>query len=912
VSRHHDEQTRQGNGLASTSVTELIGRDAELHRVQALLDAGARIVTLWGPAGVGKTRLARACARAPVGFDASWFVDLSAAVDWAGVVAAVSGAIGAIMQPASVERVAEQIGRALAARGRVLVVLDNFEQVVADAAANLGRWSAVAVDATFLVTSRETLGLGDEVVYEVPALTAEAACELFAVRALAAGRAVAPEDGPLVRHIVNQLDCLPLTVELAAAQVPLLGVAELRSRLTQLALLDSGRRDVDDRQRTVRGALNWSWRLLSGAEQRALAQCSVFHGGFTIAAAEATLIGEPLALPTVAVLRTLHRRSLVQSRVTDGGEVRCSLLFAVRELAAEHLARDPRLGDGAELRARHATYFAHVAERWAARAAGPDGKEMLRQLAIERDNLLSAHAYAAAGDPRLAIRLALALAPLLLAHGPLDRLRQLIDEALRAAGPHEDSLLGTALVTRALAARRLGDASGAIADFDRALELARRIGDPGLEARALCERGRWAAEQSQCPAAVVYLEAALALAVTAGDRAIEAEVLTNLGYAMWYDGKLASAEALYRRALPLAQAEQNVALEGRIVDHISALAYERGDLDAFIVATHVARRLALQAGDQRHVAMLTMGLALGAAEQGRADEADQLFAECLAGLRAAGDVVGEGHCLANVGWEEMRARRGLGRAHFERALTLLEGAHIGWADGLVRATLAAVAAMEDRIDDARDLIAQAERHMETVTDPRLHDTARLHYAHLEVALARRAEAHGDEPLAARLRAAVRALLEREPTDPDAGRSDARLARLILERALAGSVIEAPPAPPASPSLFDDVLLIAPDAAGFRPPGGAWVDLSRRKPLRRILMALAAGKILTTEDVLRAGWPGESVMPQAGAARVHVAIATLRRLGLGPALSRGPTGYCLDPRIPIRSAIPAATQASQHP
>src|SRR5688572_72697 len=188
----------------------LIGRDADVAAVVGLLEAGARVVTLWGAAGVGKTRLARACAERAVGgggFAASWFCDLSAATTADGVCSVLSDALGARMEAAAEQAVA-QLGRALAARGRVLVVLDNFEQVVAAAPELLGAWTAAAGDASFLVTSREALGLGDELLHEVAPLAAVAAAELFAERAAAAGRAPAADDARLVGEIVRRLDCL--------------------------------------------------------------------------------------------------------------------------------------------------------------------------------------------------------------------------------------------------------------------------------------------------------------------------------------------------------------------------------------------------------------------------------------------------------------------------------------------------------------------------------------------------------------------------------------------------------------------------------------------------------------------------------------------------------------------------------
>lgn len=891
-------------------MTELVGRQTDLQRIQSLLDAGARILTLWGPAGVGKTRLARACARHAAGFSARWFVDLCAATDWCGVATAVSQALGVALQPLSEDGAGEQLGRALAGRGRVLLVLDNFEQVIADAAGLLARWSAIAADATLLITSREILALGDEVVHEVVPLAPEAACALFAIRARAAGRPVAPADQPLVEQIVSRLDGLPLVVELAAAQVPFLGVTGLRSRLSDLEILDSGRRDLDARQRTLRGALDWSWRLLSRGEQRALAQCSVFRGGFTLAAAEATLVGEPGAESTIAVLRALHRRSLVQSRVVEGGEVRCSLLFAVRDFAAEHLARTELAVEGpagAAIRDRHAVYFADAAGAWAERALGPDGKDMLRRLAIERDNLLAAHAHAVTRDPALAIRIGLALEPLLLAHGPLDVLWRLVDEALRVAGTADHALRG-----RALRARPGGPPAGRFGERDRRLRS--RARDRAPDRRA----------------------------TPRGERAERARVVGRGAGPLRRGGRPARGGARARGRGRRSRDRDRGPRQPGLRDVVRGQAHRRrailpsgaapgpGDRQRRARGAHhrehgvarlrarrsraLRRQLAGRAGARargrrpapRREADDEPGARCGGA--GHVDEADRLFAQSLAGLRAAGDVVGEGHCLANVGWEEMRSGRGHGRAHFERALTLLDAAHIGWASGLVRATLAGIAATEDRVDEARDLIEQAQRFMASVADPRLHDTARLHYAHLDLALARRAQAQGDDALAARLRASVRALLAREPTDPDSGRSDARLARLVLERALAAAAIEAPPAGP-EPAMTDEhALLIARDATAFRPPHGAWVDLSRRKPLRRILAALMSAGEVTTEELLRIAWPGERVSAQAGAARVHVAISTLRRLGLGAALGRGATGYYLDRRNPMVTDVQAPMQA----
>lgn len=863
--------------------TNLIGRAGDLERIHALIDAGERLITLWGPAGVGKTSLARACAT-----PTTPFVDLTAARDWSGVMTTVADVLGAPLPQCSGPKAIEHLARVVAARGRVLIVLDNFEQVVADSAAPLGAWSTLCPQATFLVTSREKLLLGAEVIHEVTPLAPRAASELFVARALAAGHASIAEDAPAIEEIVRQLDGLPLAIELAAAQMPVLGAAELVARLPLLEIFDGGRRDVDARHRTLRGALDWSWRMLGGEEQVALAEISVFRGGFTLAAAEATLsCGAANVLPT---LRSLHRRALVQARRTEGGEVRYSLLFEVRAFAAERLAA---MGEaGVSMRARHATYFVEAATRWASEARRGHSADRWRHLSIERENLIGAHGFSTSGAPENALRIALALEPLLLLRGPLSLLARLVDEVTTTEAEVAPALLGRALCARALAAWRQGEAACALAEFDRALAIARRISDRHLEAVVLNERGRSVTEQSLSKAAVVQLEDALALAVSVGDRDLECEVLANLGHAMWYDGQFAAAEAFFLRARPLSRASANPALEGRVLAQLAFLALDRGRPEEAMPDLEIARTLFRRAGNHRYAAILTMDLAIGASDLGRIEEADALFAEALGTLREAGDSVGEGHCLANIGWEEIRHRRGLGRAHFERALVVLEGAGIGWAEGLICATLAAIEATEDNIDAARVMMARARRGMETVGDLRLHDAARMHYLHVDLALARRARLDGDDALAARLHAEVSAHLAQCSSEPDDERSDCRFARLFLERALAGELRAGEAAVPAN------ALLVAREATAFRAPGHVWVDLSRHKVLRRILSALVHREHLTVDELLQEAWPDERVSPRSGASRVHVGVATLRRLGLGALLARGPKGYYLDRSIPI--------------
>jgi predicted ATPase len=895
----------------------LIGREAEVGTVFGLVEAGARLVTLWGPGGVGKTRLAaevagRLCADG--GFAAWWFCDLSAARNADGICAQVSDVLGLRVAAATAAETIDPIGRALAARGRALVVLDNFEQVAFAAPAVLGPWIVSAPEVCFLVTSREALGLGDEILCEIAPLAPAAAVELFDERARSIQRAVAPSavDPRIVEEIVERLDRLPLAIELGAAQLALLGLPDLFARLAQsMDVLDGARRDLPDRQHTLRRTIDWSWRLLSAAEQAGLAQLSVFAGGFFPEAAERVLVVTGAGAPTpLALLQSLRRRSLIQVWDPEvGGELRCRLLVAVREHAGERLADS---GAAGAARARHSAYYAEAGADWAAAVRGQGGPRALRLLSLEQDNLIAAHRTAVVENPPAAGRAlaaALALEPLIAARGPLDVLRRLVDDALGAGVAVPDALAARAL--RARGRSRLAGAAAALTDFDRAEALARRAGDVALAASVLTERGRCIAEQGHGKHAAAVLEQAVALARSVGDHSGEAEALTNLAMNAWYDGRLADAAGCYAEAADAARAVGDRVLEARIRGNLGCLAYERGDVDEFIAVTEEARALVVAAGDQRHAAILATNLGAGVGEQGRFADAETSFAEALTALRAIGDVVGEATCEANLGWTaQRRAGPAAGRAHFERALALLRGRGVDWAEGLVRASLAAALAAADRLDEAARHEALAEPIMARVSDGRLRDAATVLAGHIDLARARAAAAAGDRAAAVRHHAAAQTRLA-DDAGPEGARSMVRFARSLLQRALAEGDATAVPerpagaAPPASPTAdATAALLVCVDAAWFRPAGAAWVDLRRRRALRRVLLALierrltAPGAALTTAELLAAGWPGERVLAAAGAARVHVAVSTLRRLGLAGLLRHDDAGYALDPAADV--------------
>ena len=326
--------------------------------------AGARLLTVLGPGGTGKTRFV-------VRYGWTWlgdrsggihFCDLSEATSLDGVFNAVAVALGV---PLGGGDPAAQLGHAIAGRGRCLVVLDNFEQVVEQAPLTVGRWLDRAADATFIVTSRERLHLsGEEIFPTEPLPLGKEAIELFAARAKAQRPEFEVNDANRgeVAEVVRLLDGLPLAIELAAARVGMLTPAQLVERMRNRFQLLAGVRGPVARRATLRAAIDWSWDLLAPWEQAALAQCSVFEGGFTLHAAEAVLDLSVWseAPATMDIVQALLDKSLLRlwmgndQRRYDIDEPHFGMYVSIHEYARARLGEPAR---GAA-QARHGRFFA--------------------------------------------------------------------------------------------------------------------------------------------------------------------------------------------------------------------------------------------------------------------------------------------------------------------------------------------------------------------------------------------------------------------------------------------------------------------------------------------------------------------------------------------------------------------------
>ena len=391
-----------------------VGRTAELRALAARLDVGARLLTVLGPGGTGKTRFVRRYGWSWLGDwpGGVYFCDLSEARSLDGILFAVGSTLDV---PLGKDEPATQLGHAIASRGRCLVILDNFEQVVEHAPVTLGRWLDRAAEAAFVVTSRERLHLPGEEIFTIEPLPLDKeAIDLFAARARAQKPDFVVDDTnrAAVAEVVRLLDGLPLAIELAAARVRVLSPAQLVERMRDRFHLLTGVRGASARQATLKAAIDWSWDLLTPWEQAALAQCAVFEGGFTLEAAEALLelSDLPDARPAIDVVQALVDKSLLRTWVPaaqgryDVEEPYFGMYVSVREYAWEKLkASGPAAEEAAET--RHGKYFACFGTEEALEALfRHGGGRRRRALALELDNLVAACRRAVGrGDGNVAV-----------------------------------------------------------------------------------------------------------------------------------------------------------------------------------------------------------------------------------------------------------------------------------------------------------------------------------------------------------------------------------------------------------------------------------------------------------------------------------------------------------------------------
>lgn len=778
--------TLDGRASLPGEPSTFVGREEVLDTLDAMIVGGERLVTIVGPGGMGKTRLALRLASAHLHnsngqlWSGIWFCDLREARSLEELCHVVARTLGVpVDEGRGVRAVVEQLGAAIAARGRALLILDNFEQLVEWASLSVVRWLEAAPKVCLVVSSREPLRVAGESIFELPPLTVpepamkaipgatSEAEQLFIERAqcVRSSWAHGGDDIEHIAEIVRRLEGVPLAIELAAARMSILSPAKILARLErQLDLLTRKSAQIASQHASLRAAIEWSWELLEPWERSTLAQLSVFCGGFSLEAAESVVDLDSSSgdLPWVGdILESLQERSLLQvvEEQASDGELRFGLLECIRGFAAEKLEAS---GDVESCQRRHAEFYTSLCSQWAHLGEKGGQAPQLAQLALERENMMAIPRRVAElsaptpTDALAALEAVLCLDPVLSTSGPFNTHLELLDHVIsladeRGAGYVPLGKLARALHARAEARRTRGRFAESVADCQRALTLARAAADRWVEGRVLWNLGAVADSEGRLEEAIEILQRALVIQREVGDRIAEGKSYGLLGViTLWLTRYDESREYLQRAQVVL---------------------HEQEDL---------------------YEAVFLGCLAAVNQETGALNEARMQYERAITALREIGSRRHEGMFLGYLGgleWEQHRqeqAKRRLNEAS-EIAREVGDRMHVA----LFIAMLAAIDASDDRLhetargfDAAEAVLHEFEARDEGSAEP-YRTAIQLHRSHLDLALSRRAELTGPGEEAARSRATAQRRINaaQDPDAPTARSDDVRFALRMLRRAM---------------------------------------------------------------------------------------------------------------------------------
>jgi predicted ATPase/DNA-binding CsgD family transcriptional regulator len=681
-------------------LTSFVGREKEIADLEKLLTTQARLLTLTGPGGSGKTRLALAVSSGLARHfeDGVWWVELAPISDSDLVPQAVAQALMIREEPG--RSLTETLARDLAPT-RLLLVMDNCEHLISSCARLANVVLSACPEVRILATSREALAVEGEMGWPVQPLSAPEAgnlgagelehyeaVRLFVERAryrkpdfVLDDRNAAP-----VAEICGRLEGIPLAIELAAARIGTLAASQISNRLERsLKLLTSADRSAPERQRTLRAALDWSYELLEADERELFGRLSVFAGGFTLEAAEAVGAGGRIEeIEVLDILTLLVDKSLVLV-VGHDGEARYRLLEPVSQYAWEKLRE---YGEESQARMRHAEYYLALAEEAEPGLSGAHQGKWLERLEAEHDNFRAALGFSLeGGDGGLGLRLAGVLGGFWYKRGYLREGRWWLEREISAGGTSSAMERATALDQAGWMALYQGDLEPSVEFLRESLRLFKGLEDePGIAA-SLAKLGHAVLHQDDRDYLAALCQEAEALRATFTDRPAIGELLVFLGMVELYEGDVERAVSLLEESLDLFRAlgnaplaggpenekdiELSTAIElvaGQAQEYLWLSALEAGDLDGATSLIEEELRPLRDLGNKPKISYCLLGLAAIAALRGRPDHAARLWVAAEALRKEIG--------LALVLWDHAvtdyeallaGTRSQLGEAGWERA-----------------------------------------------------------------------------------------------------------------------------------------------------------------------------------------------------------------------------------------------------
>jgi predicted ATPase/DNA-binding SARP family transcriptional activator/Tfp pilus assembly protein PilF len=662
ITRSTPQTERPRIGSLPAPPNPMIGRGRDVEELLDLLcNADVRLVTITGPGGVGKTRLALEAASlaADEFVDGTGFVSLAPVRDPALVLPVIAQSLG--LELSSDDSPLNVMQSALQDR-KMLLVLDNFEQILEEAPI-VAELLAGCPELTVLATSREPLHLRPE--HEFPllplpvpdparAMTAAglsryAAAELFVQRAIAVKRdfALTDRNAPDIGLLCARLDGLPLAIELAAARIRHLDPDQLVAGLThRFELLADGYRDLPPRQRTMRTAISWSYDLLAPAEQGLFRHLSIFTGGFTIDAA-IRLAGDRSNQHDVsALVAALADKGLLRIE-GDADAPRFDMLETIRQFGLDMLAAS---GELSEIERAHTEWFVELAERAQPELTGPDQGAWFDRLNIEQANFRAALERAVRDpDDQLALRLTASLWRFWWSVGSAREGRGWVEQALAIQHPSPPALRARALYAGGELSEALGDYDRANSWYEEALHLRQEAEDDAGAAEVLNGMGLIARNRGELDRAEELHERALSILQRTEQRRAIASTLNNLGAVAYFRGDIEQTASCWNQALDVVRAiEDDRALIG-LLGNLGALALMQNDPQRAISLHEEGLGIARRIGDVNGITQGLVNLAGALYEHGEVANAAPIYEEALERCRETANVGSEAIVLYDLG-----------------------------------------------------------------------------------------------------------------------------------------------------------------------------------------------------------------------------------------------------------------------